>query len=122
MFTYDPSIQHILAAYVDTLRIGRQMNKVLVLENDKCIHIEKPFQEKEIKASREKVLYKKEREITERIQAEKALRASRESFHNIVERSADGMIVVDREGVLPTRLLNPCLAVRQKTSWVKCLA
>jgi len=44
------------------------------------------------------------REITERIQAEKALRASRESFHNIVERSADGMIVVDREGV--TRFAN----------------
>jgi PAS domain S-box-containing protein len=38
-------------------------------------------------------------------EATEALRASRASFHNIVERSTDGIIVVDRKGV--ARFVNP---------------
>lgn len=40
------------------------------------------------------------RNITERNQAEEALQASRASFQNIVEGSADGIIIVDYEGVV----------------------
>ena len=68
----------------------------------------------ELKAKNEQL----QREISERKQAEKALRklhksleqrvaertfelqASRASFHNIVERSADGIVVTDRKGVV----------------------
>jgi PAS domain S-box-containing protein len=38
-------------------------------------------------------------------EATEALRASRASFHNIVERSTDGIIVIDRKGV--ARFVNP---------------
>jgi len=38
------------------------------------------------------------RDITERKRAELALRDSRTTFHNIVEKSTDGVVVVDREG------------------------
>lgn len=45
------------------------------------------------------------RDITERKRAEEALQASRESFHNIVEKSADGILIVDRNGIV--RFVNP---------------
>jgi len=38
------------------------------------------------------------RDITERKQAEERLKVSKRNFHNIVERSADGIVVVDGEG------------------------
>jgi two-component system cell cycle sensor histidine kinase/response regulator CckA len=38
------------------------------------------------------------RDITERKQIENALRASRESFHNIVEISAEGILILDEDG------------------------
>jgi PAS domain S-box-containing protein len=47
------------------------------------------------------------RDITERKQAEEALQASIASFHNIVERSADGIVVVDSSGIV--RFVNPAL-------------
>jgi len=40
------------------------------------------------------------KDITELKQVEKALQTSRASFHNIVERSADGIIIVDHEGAV----------------------
>ena len=40
------------------------------------------------------------KDITERRKAEEALQASRTSFDNIVEKSADGIIIVDREGTV----------------------
>jgi len=39
-------------------------------------------------------------DLTERKRAEEAIRLSRASFHNVVEKSADGAIVVDRNGVV----------------------
>jgi len=39
-------------------------------------------------------------DLTERKRAEEALRLSRASFHNVVDKSADGAIVVDRNGVV----------------------
>jgi PAS domain S-box-containing protein len=39
-------------------------------------------------------------DITKRKQAEEMLQASRESFHNIVERSTDGIVVTNRDGVV----------------------
>jgi len=44
-------------------------------------------------------------DLTERKRAEEALRVSRASFHNVVDKSADGAIVVDRKGVV--RFVNP---------------
>ncbi len=53
-----------------------------------------------------KKLYKeKEKYIAELKRAEEALEASKASFHNIVERSADGIIIVDRDGIV--RFVNP---------------
>ena len=40
------------------------------------------------------------RDVTERRKVEEALLASKASFHNIVERSADGIVVVDHTGVV----------------------
>jgi PAS domain S-box-containing protein len=47
------------------------------------------------------------RNITKRKRAEKALEASRASFHNIVEMSADGIVVTDSNGVI--RFVNQAL-------------
>jgi len=47
------------------------------------------------------------RDITKRKQAEEALKASRASFHNIVEMSADGVVVTDSNGVI--RFVNQAL-------------
>jgi len=47
------------------------------------------------------------RDITTRKRAEKALEASRASFHNIVEMSADGVVVTDSNGVI--RFVNQAL-------------
>jgi len=46
-------------------------------------------------------------DITTRKRAEKALEASRASFHNIVEMSADGVVVTDSNGVI--RFVNQAL-------------
>ena len=54
--------------------------------------IVKPFQDRELKFAVEMALYK--------AKMEKELKASRESFHNIVEKSADGIIVVGNDGVV----------------------
>jgi DNA-binding NarL/FixJ family response regulator len=43
---------------------------------------------------------KRAEDSIERKRAEEALRVSRASFHNVVEKSADGIIVVDQEGVI----------------------
>jgi PAS domain S-box-containing protein len=52
---------------------------------------------------------KRTKELEEALQkakeATESLRASRASFHNVVERSTDGIIVVDRKGV--ARFVNP---------------
>jgi len=47
------------------------------------------------------------RDITTRKRAEEALKASRASFHNIVEMSADGVVVTDSNGVI--RFVNQAL-------------
>jgi PAS domain S-box-containing protein len=39
-------------------------------------------------------------DITKRKQAEEMLQASRESFHNIVERNSDGIVVTNKEGTV----------------------
>jgi len=44
-------------------------------------------------------------DLTERKRAEEKLQASRASFHNVVDKSADGAIVVDRKGLV--RFVNP---------------
>ena len=48
------------------------------------------------------------RDITGRKKAEMALKKSKESFHNIVERSSDGFIVIDRSGLI--HYINSALA------------
>ena len=48
-----------------------------------------------------------QRLIAERKQAEEALKASRASFYNIVEKSADGTVVTDRNGIV--RFVNKTL-------------
>jgi len=55
-------------------------------------YILKPFQERDLETTIEIALYKHK--------VERELRESRASFHNIVERSADGIAVVDQEGVV----------------------
>ncbi|MBU1065383.1 PAS domain S-box protein [bacterium] len=47
------------------------------------------------------------RDITERKQAEEALKVSQESFHNIVEKNTAGIIVTDRKGII--RFVNPAV-------------
>jgi len=55
-------------------------------------YIVKPFENKDLRMVIEMALYK--------AKVENELRASKASFHNIVEKSADGIIVVDRDGVV----------------------
>ncbi len=55
------------------------------------------------------------RDINERKQAEEALKASKESFHNIVEASLDGVIILDVNGIV--RFVNPVVE-----SFFKCRA
>ncbi len=45
------------------------------------------------------------KDITERREVEKTLEYSRASFHNIVEKNADGIIIVDKNGIV--RFVNP---------------
>lgn len=55
-------------------------------------YIIKPFETRELRTVIEMALYK--------AGIENELKASKVSFHNIVEKSADGIIVVDKEGVV----------------------
>ena len=55
-------------------------------------YIVKPFENKDLRMVIEMALYK--------AKVENELRASKASFHNIVEKSADGIVVVDRNGVI----------------------
>jgi len=55
-------------------------------------YIVKPFENKDLRMVIEMALYK--------AKVENELRASKTSFHNIVEKSADGIVVVDRDGVV----------------------
>jgi len=55
-------------------------------------YIVKPFENKDLRMVIEMALYK--------AKVENELRASKASFHNIVEKSADGIVVVDRDGVM----------------------
>jgi len=48
---------------------------------------------------KQEIIAERERAEAQRAAAIEALRVSQESFHNIVERSADGIIVVDRNGI-----------------------
>lgn len=49
------------------------------------------------------------RNVTERKRAESALRASKESFYNIVDRSVDGVLIIDKDATI--RFVNPVAAV-----------
>jgi len=55
-------------------------------------YIVKPFENRDLRMVIEMALYK--------AKVENELRASKASFHNIVEKSADGIVVVDRDGVV----------------------
>jgi len=55
-------------------------------------YIVKPFEDRNLKTSIEIALYK--------AKIDNELKASKDSFHNIVERSADGIIIVDIDGVV----------------------
>ena len=55
-------------------------------------YIVKPFEDRELKTVIEVALYK--------AKMEKELKASRASFHNIVEKSADGIVIVDKGGIV----------------------
>jgi CheY-like chemotaxis protein len=55
--------------------------------DDKCIHIEKPFQEKEITACSENVLYKKERD--------RQLYNTEEKYHSVPDTCSDVTINID---------------------------
>ncbi|MFB0551863.1 MAG: ATP-binding protein [Phycisphaerae bacterium] len=55
-------------------------------------YIVKPFENKDLRMVIEMALYK--------AKVENELRAGKASFHNIVEKSADGIVVVDRDGVV----------------------
>jgi PAS domain S-box-containing protein len=63
--------------------------------------IDSLFQELE-KLNREKDKY-----IAELRQAEEALRLSKESFHNIVNRNVDGVLIIDRKGIV--HFVNPAV-------------
>ena len=60
-------------------------------------YIIKPFEPKELRSVIEMALYK--------AKIENELRASKTSFHNIVEKSTDGIIVVDKGGIV--QFVNP---------------
>jgi len=55
-------------------------------------YIIKPFEDRALKTIIEIALYK--------AKIENELKASKASFHNIVEKSADGIVVVDRDGIV----------------------
>ena len=55
-------------------------------------YIVKPFEDRELKSVIEMALYK--------ARIENELKASRASFHNIVEKSADGIVIVDEDGIV----------------------
>jgi len=72
-------------------------------------YILKPFRDFELLTAVEIAIYKHKverenvwlkREISQRRQAEKALEASKANLHNIVERNADSMLIVDRSGIV----------------------
>ncbi len=67
-------------------------------------YIAKPFEDRELKLAIEIGLYKAETENQLKTLNEK-LQASIASFYNIVEKSADGIIVVDTNGIV--RFVNP---------------
>jgi len=88
---------------------GKKVSFLLVLNKEgmpvgvvnREIIINSLFQElKKLNKEKDKYIAKLKR-------TEEALQVSRESFHNIVERSADGIIVADREGV--ARFVNTTL-------------
>lgn len=64
-------------------------------------YILKPFEKRELYTAVEMALYKHKMEVE--------LRFSKESFHAIVSKSPDGIIIVDREGV--ARYVNPTAEV-----------
>jgi signal transduction histidine kinase/GGDEF domain-containing protein len=55
-------------------------------------YIIKPFEDRELKVIIEMALYK--------AKIENELKASKASFHNIVEKSADGIVIVDSDGIV----------------------
>jgi len=55
-------------------------------------YIIKPFEDRDLKTIIEIALYK--------AKIENELKASKASFHNIVEKSADGIVVVDKDGIV----------------------
>jgi len=55
-------------------------------------YIVKPFEDRELKSVIKMALYK--------AKIENELKASRASFHNIVEKSADGIVIIDKEGIV----------------------
>jgi len=55
-------------------------------------YIIKPFEDRKLKTVIEMALYK--------AKVENELKASKASFHNIVEKSADGIVVVDDDGIV----------------------
>jgi len=59
----------------------------------------KPFQERDLLVTIEMVLHKHK--------LEGELRLSKESFNNIVNKSVDGIIIVDQQGIV--RFINPAL-------------
>ena len=78
-------------------------------------YIIKPFSERDLRVAIEIALYKAKMENQLKSLAEKLersnreLRSSKASFHNIVEKNADGTIVVDRNGIV--RFVNPAAEV-----------
>lgn len=55
-------------------------------------YIVKPFEDSQLKSVIEMALYK--------AKIENELKASKASFHNIVEKSADGIVIVDNDGIV----------------------
>jgi len=55
-------------------------------------YIVKPFEDRELKSIIEMALYK--------AKIENELKTSKASFHNIVEKSADGIVIVDKDGIV----------------------
>jgi signal transduction histidine kinase len=78
-------------------------------------YIIKPFKDRELKVAVEIGLYKAEMENQLKSLAKKLelinqnLQASRASFHNIVEKNTDGVVVVDEKGIV--RFINPAAEV-----------
>jgi len=77
-------------------------------------YILKPFQDKELYTAIEMALYKHKmegenvrlkREISQRKQAEEELETSMANLGKIVENNSDGIVIIDRKGII--RLVNP---------------